>query len=251
MTIHAELPAHRDLRRLRTLYRALGDETRLRVIGLLAELGPVAGHRALLACGALPAAHQLAPAHPAGRRHHRHRAAGTHGHLPAAAGRLRGASRGGGSAHRRYLGHRGRGRATGSREGGRCPLVGSMRRTWRAADRSCPSWVKDTARAVLAPVVRMALALHITPNTVTVIGFFIVMVAAVGDRLSAASSPGALILTAGSLLDAVDGALARATGGGTAVRQLPRLDPRSRGGGDPLPGRGGLLPGAADARPGR
>ncbi len=30
-----------DLRRLRTLYRALGDETRLRVIGLLAEVGPM------------------------------------------------------------------------------------------------------------------------------------------------------------------------------------------------------------------
>ena len=30
-----------DLRRLRTLYRALGDETRLRMIGLMAELGPV------------------------------------------------------------------------------------------------------------------------------------------------------------------------------------------------------------------
>lgn len=30
-----------DLRRLRTLYRALGDETRLRIIGLLAEDGPM------------------------------------------------------------------------------------------------------------------------------------------------------------------------------------------------------------------
>jgi DNA-binding transcriptional ArsR family regulator len=34
-------PAGRDLRRLRTLYRALGDESRLRVIGLLAERGPM------------------------------------------------------------------------------------------------------------------------------------------------------------------------------------------------------------------
>lgn len=33
--------ADNDLRRLRTLYRALGDETRLRVIGLLAEIGPM------------------------------------------------------------------------------------------------------------------------------------------------------------------------------------------------------------------
>jgi DNA-binding transcriptional ArsR family regulator len=30
-----------DLRRLRTLYRALGDETRLRIIGILAEVGPL------------------------------------------------------------------------------------------------------------------------------------------------------------------------------------------------------------------
>lgn len=37
----AESPADHDLRRLRVLYRALGDETRLRVIGLLAELGPM------------------------------------------------------------------------------------------------------------------------------------------------------------------------------------------------------------------
>lgn len=36
-----ETPADQDLRRLRVLYRALGDETRLRVIGLLAELGPM------------------------------------------------------------------------------------------------------------------------------------------------------------------------------------------------------------------
>ena len=34
-------PGEQDLRRLRTLYRALGDETRLRVIGLLAEAGPL------------------------------------------------------------------------------------------------------------------------------------------------------------------------------------------------------------------
>ncbi len=36
-----ETPAEQDLRRLRTLYRALGDETRLRVIGILAEVGPL------------------------------------------------------------------------------------------------------------------------------------------------------------------------------------------------------------------
>ena len=37
----AETPAEHDLRRLRTLYRALGDATRLRIIGLLAEVGPL------------------------------------------------------------------------------------------------------------------------------------------------------------------------------------------------------------------
>ncbi|MGH2445037.1 MAG: ArsR/SmtB family transcription factor [Candidatus Limnocylindria bacterium] len=36
-----DTPGEHDLRRLRTLYRALGDETRLRVIGLLAEIGPM------------------------------------------------------------------------------------------------------------------------------------------------------------------------------------------------------------------
>lgn len=36
-----ETAADTDLRRLRTLYRALGDETRLRVIGLIAEIGPL------------------------------------------------------------------------------------------------------------------------------------------------------------------------------------------------------------------
>jgi DNA-binding transcriptional ArsR family regulator len=36
-----ESAAEQDLRRLRTLYRALGDETRLRVIGLMAEAGPL------------------------------------------------------------------------------------------------------------------------------------------------------------------------------------------------------------------
>jgi DNA-binding transcriptional ArsR family regulator len=36
-----ESPGELDLRRLRTLYKALGDTTRLRVIGLLAEAGPL------------------------------------------------------------------------------------------------------------------------------------------------------------------------------------------------------------------
>ena len=41
MTLSTDTGADRDLRRLRTLYRALGDETRLRIIGHLAELGPM------------------------------------------------------------------------------------------------------------------------------------------------------------------------------------------------------------------
>lgn len=78
-----------------------------------------------------------------------------------------------------------------------------------------PAWVKEAVRAILAPIVRLALALHVTPNTVTVLGLFIVAVAAVFIG-SGALVAGALVLIGGSLLDAVDGALARATGGGTA-----------------------------------
>ena len=40
-----ETPAEHDLRRLRTLYRALGDETRLQMVGLLAEIGPMPVNR--------------------------------------------------------------------------------------------------------------------------------------------------------------------------------------------------------------
>jgi len=78
-----------------------------------------------------------------------------------------------------------------------------------------PEWVKEAGRAVLAPVVRLAIALHLTPNTITVIGLLITIVASVmvANGLLLA---GAAVLTAGSLLDAVDGALARAQGGGTA-----------------------------------
>jgi DNA-binding transcriptional ArsR family regulator len=39
MTLPRESDSDADLRRLRTAYRALGDETRLRIIGLLAEHG--------------------------------------------------------------------------------------------------------------------------------------------------------------------------------------------------------------------
>lgn len=87
-------------------------------------------------------------------------------------------------------------------------------RDLRRGDSLLSTRVKETGRAVLAPVVRLAVRLHLTANTVTVIGFLIVLGA---SALVAAGElfAGAAILTAGSLLDAVDGALARATGGTT------------------------------------
>jgi CDP-diacylglycerol--glycerol-3-phosphate 3-phosphatidyltransferase len=81
-------------------------------------------------------------------------------------------------------------------------------------DSLLPSWVKEGVRAILDPIVHLALALHVTANTVTVLGLLIVVVAAVAIG-SGWLLAGALILMGGSLLDAVDGALARATGGGT------------------------------------
>jgi CDP-diacylglycerol--glycerol-3-phosphate 3-phosphatidyltransferase len=85
----------------------------------------------------------------------------------------------------------------------------------RRGDSVLPAWVKDVGRAVLAPVVRLAMALRLTPNTITVIGLVLTLVAA---TMVAAGwlLAGAAVLTVGSLLDAVDGALARARGGGTA-----------------------------------
>ncbi len=74
--------------------------------------------------------------------------------------------------------------------------------------------LKEAGRAFLAPLVRLAQRLGITANRVTVAGFCIVVAAAVliaiGQLLI-----GAAVLVLGSLLDAVDGALARATGGST------------------------------------
>jgi CDP-diacylglycerol--glycerol-3-phosphate 3-phosphatidyltransferase len=75
--------------------------------------------------------------------------------------------------------------------------------------------LKEAGRALLAPLVRLAQRLGITPNGVTVIGFVVVAVAA-GMVAYGHLLGGAAILVAGSLLDAVDGALARATGGTTA-----------------------------------
>jgi len=78
-----------------------------------------------------------------------------------------------------------------------------------------PAAVKEAVRGILAPIVRLAIALHLTPNTITVIGLLITVLASAlvaGGWLLV----GAAVLTAGSLLDAVDGALARAQGSGTA-----------------------------------
>ena len=77
-----------------------------------------------------------------------------------------------------------------------------------------PAWIKDAGRAVLRPIVNAALALRISANTVTVIGLLITTAAAVVVTQGWLVA-GAVILVVGSLLDAVDGALARATGGGT------------------------------------
>jgi CDP-diacylglycerol--glycerol-3-phosphate 3-phosphatidyltransferase len=85
----------------------------------------------------------------------------------------------------------------------------------RRGDSLVSARAKEMGRAMLAPVVRLAIRLHLTANTVTVLGFLIVAVAAIlvgtGNLLA-----GAAVLVAGSLLDAVDGSLARATGGTTA-----------------------------------
>lgn len=85
----------------------------------------------------------------------------------------------------------------------------------RRGDSVLPAWVKEAVRATLRPIVGLAMAHHITPNTITVFGVLVTFLASAlvaGGWLLL----GAAILTAGSLLDAVDGALARAQGGGTA-----------------------------------
>ena len=88
-------------------------------------------------------------------------------------------------------------------------------RDLRRGDSLLSARIKDAGRALLAPVVRLAMAMRMTPNTITVIGLGIT-VAASALVASGWLLLGAAILTAGSLLDAVDGALARAQGGVTA-----------------------------------
>jgi len=84
----------------------------------------------------------------------------------------------------------------------------------RRGDSLLSTRAKEAGRLLLSPVVKLAVALHLTPNAITLIGFGVVAFAAAlvgtGNLLI-----GALLLTGGSLLDAVDGALARATGAGS------------------------------------
>lgn len=82
-------------------------------------------------------------------------------------------------------------------------------------DSLVPAWLKELGRAVLGPIVRLALRLHLSPNVITMLGFLIVLAAAAVIALGYLLV-GAAILVGGSALDAVDGALARARGGGTA-----------------------------------
>jgi CDP-diacylglycerol--glycerol-3-phosphate 3-phosphatidyltransferase len=82
-------------------------------------------------------------------------------------------------------------------------------------DSLVPGWLKELGRAVLGPIVRLALRLHLSPNVITILGFLIVLAAAAVIALGYLLA-GAAILVGGSALDAVDGALARARGGGTA-----------------------------------
>jgi CDP-diacylglycerol---glycerol-3-phosphate 3-phosphatidyltransferase len=74
--------------------------------------------------------------------------------------------------------------------------------------------VKQGGRALLTPLIRLAMALHLTPNTITVIGLSLTIVASTLIAFDVLLI-GAAILTFGSLLDAVDGGLARAQGTGT------------------------------------
>ena len=83
-----------------------------------------------------------------------------------------------------------------------------------AGDSLLPRWIKDGVRALLTPIVSFALRHHVTANTITVVGFLFVAVAAVLVAQGALLA-GAAVLIAGSLLDAVDGAIARASGGTT------------------------------------
>lgn len=74
--------------------------------------------------------------------------------------------------------------------------------------------LKAAGRVALAPLINVLAAAGVTPNTVTLAGLAIVVTASLfiwRDALLA----GAVLLAVGAGLDAVDGGLARAQGGGT------------------------------------
>lgn len=79
-----------------------------------------------------------------------------------------------------------------------------------------PRGLAEGARGGMAPVARRLAALGITANSMTFVGFALSIV---GAAFVAASQPLAalVILIIGSLCDTLDGALARATGGGTRL----------------------------------
>ena len=74
--------------------------------------------------------------------------------------------------------------------------------------------LKAGGRAALAPLINVLAAAGVTPNQVTVFGLVLVIVASILIWQHALLL-GAVILAVGAALDAVDGGLARAQGGGT------------------------------------
>jgi len=74
--------------------------------------------------------------------------------------------------------------------------------------------LKAGGRAALAPIINVLAAMGVTPNSVTVGGLVIVFAASVLIWQHALLA-GAVVLAIGAALDAVDGGLARAQGGGT------------------------------------
>ncbi len=79
-----------------------------------------------------------------------------------------------------------------------------------------PSGVAEGARGGLAPVARRLASLGVTANSVTLLGFALSIV---GAAFVAAAQPlvAVIVLVIGSLCDTLDGAIARATGGGTRL----------------------------------
>lgn len=79
-----------------------------------------------------------------------------------------------------------------------------------------PVALAEGARGGLAPVARWLAGLGVSANSVTVLGFAL---SVAGAAFVAAGQPAIALATliAGSLCDSLDGALARATGGGTKL----------------------------------